>query len=58
VLHLREKDNLEDTVADGIIILKRDFKDIGWEGVAWMTVTQDKVKWSHLLQRVANLQVP
>ena len=55
---MREKDNLEDTVADGIITLKRDFKDIGWEGVAWMTVTQDKVKWSHLLQRVANLQVP
>lgn len=58
MLNLRERDNFEDRGVDGIMILKRDLKDIGWEDVDWMTVTRDKVKWPYLLQIVVNLQVP
>lgn len=28
--------NLEDLGANGKIILKRDFKDVGWEDVYWI----------------------
>ena len=41
VLNLGERDNLEETGLDGKIILKNDFKDICWELVDCITVTQD-----------------
>jgi hypothetical protein len=37
---------------------KRDFREIGWEGVAWMHVAQDRDKWRTFVNTVMNLRVP
>jgi len=33
-------------------------RQIGWEGVDWMHVTQDRDKWRAVVNTVTNLRVP
>jgi hypothetical protein len=33
-------------------------KEIGWEGVDWMDLAQDKDKWFPLVSTVMNIRVP
>jgi hypothetical protein len=35
-----------------------NFQEIGWEGMAWMNVAQDRVMWQAVVNVVRNLQVP
>jgi hypothetical protein len=38
--------------------IKTDFGDIGWDGVDWIGVAQDRGKWRGLVIAVMNLPVP
>jgi hypothetical protein len=38
--------------------IKIDLKEIGWEGVDWMHLTQDRDQWRNLVNTVMNLRVP
>jgi hypothetical protein len=37
---------------------KMDLKDIGWDGMGWIDLAQDKDQWRAHLNTVMNLQVP
>jgi hypothetical protein len=38
--------------------IKIDLADIGWGGVDWIGLTQDKDKWRALVNAIMNLRVP
>jgi hypothetical protein len=35
-----------------------DLRDVGWGGVDWIHLAQDRDQWSALGNRVTNLRVP
>jgi hypothetical protein len=37
---------------------KKDLREIGWNGVDWIDMAQDKDQWRALVNTVLNLQVP
>jgi hypothetical protein len=41
--------------ADNIII---ELREIGWDGVDWVDLAQDRDQWTALVNTVMNLQVP
>jgi hypothetical protein len=38
--------------------IKRNLKEIGWEGVAWIDLAQERDSWLALVKAVLNLCVP
>jgi hypothetical protein len=38
--------------------IKIDLREIGWDGVDWMDLVQDRDQWRALVNTVMNLQVP
>jgi hypothetical protein len=38
--------------------IRMDLREIGWDGVEWMDVAQDRVQWRGLVNTVMNLLVP
>jgi hypothetical protein len=38
--------------------IKMDLQGLGWEGMDWIAVAQDKDRWWALVNVVMNLQVP
>jgi hypothetical protein len=38
--------------------IRMDLKEIGWECVDWMRLTQDREQWRALVKMVINLRVP
>jgi hypothetical protein len=52
-----EKENWEDQDVGGWIIL-RWILEIGWGGVDWIGLSQDRDKWRTLVNAVMNLRVP
>jgi hypothetical protein len=38
--------------------IKRDLLEIGWDGVDWIGLAQDRDKWKALVNAVMNLRVP
>jgi hypothetical protein len=38
--------------------LKMDLREIGWDGVDWIDVAQDRNQWRALVNTVLNLWVP
>jgi hypothetical protein len=38
--------------------IKMDFREIGWGGVDWIDLTQNKDQWRALGNMVMNLRVP
>jgi hypothetical protein len=38
--------------------IKKDLREIGWGGMDWIDVAQDRDQWRTLLNMVLNLQVP
>jgi hypothetical protein len=38
--------------------IKMDLREIGWGGMDWTDLTQDKDKWRTLMNTVLNLRVP
>jgi hypothetical protein len=35
-----------------------DLREIGWDGVDWIDIAQDRVQWRALVNTVLNLWVP
>jgi hypothetical protein len=38
--------------------IKVDLRDIGWDGVDWIDLAQDRDQWRSLVNAVMNLGVP
>jgi hypothetical protein len=38
--------------------IKMDLRDIGWDGVDWIDMAQDRDQWRTLLNTVLNLRFP
>jgi hypothetical protein len=38
--------------------IKMDHREIGWDGMDWIDLAQDKNQWRALLNTVMNLRVP
>jgi hypothetical protein len=38
--------------------IKVDFREIGWGGMEWINLAQDRDQWRALVNMVMNLQVP
>jgi hypothetical protein len=38
--------------------IKMDLRDIGWDGVEWIDMTQDRDQWRAFVNAVLNLRVP
>jgi hypothetical protein len=52
-----EKDHWEDLDVGGRIILKQTFRKIGWGGMDWIDLAQDRSHWRDLVNTVINLRV-
>jgi hypothetical protein len=38
--------------------IKMDLREIGWDGVDWIDIAQDRDQWRALVNTVLNLRVP
>jgi hypothetical protein len=38
--------------------IKIDLRELGWDGVDWIDLAQDRVQWRALVNTVMNLRVP
>jgi hypothetical protein len=38
--------------------IKIDFKEIGWDGMDWINLVQDRDQWRTLVNAVMNLRIP
>jgi hypothetical protein len=38
--------------------IKMDLREIGWSGMYWIDLAQDRDQWSAAVNRVMNLRVP
>jgi hypothetical protein len=38
--------------------IKMDLREIGWDGMDWINVAQDRDQWRALVNMVMNLRVP
>jgi hypothetical protein len=38
--------------------IEMDLRDIGWDGMDWIHLAQDKDQWRALVNTVMNLRVP
>jgi hypothetical protein len=38
--------------------IKMDLREIGWNGMNWIDLAQDRVQWRALVNTVMNLRVP
>jgi hypothetical protein len=49
------------TWTDSLVQLKqrkRDLQEVGWDGVAWIDMAQDRERWRALVHEVMSLRVP
>jgi hypothetical protein len=42
----------------GVDNIKMDLREIGWDGVDWIDMAQDRDQWRALVDTVLNLRVP
>jgi hypothetical protein len=54
---LKEKDDLEDRGINGRLVLEWILGKIGWNGVEWIHLAQDRDQWSALVSAMLNLRV-
>ena len=38
--------------------IKMDLQDVGWRGVDWIAVAEDRDRWRALMNAVMNIRVP
>jgi alpha-glucosidase (family GH31 glycosyl hydrolase) len=50
----KERDHLKDLGVDGI---KLDLGEIGWGGVEWIQLAEDRDRWRAVVSAVMNLRV-
>jgi hypothetical protein len=48
----------QDQDVDGLTILKWILREVGWDGMDWIDLTQDRDQWRALVNAVMNLRVP
>jgi hypothetical protein len=53
-----EKSTLGRTSHGWVDNIKINLREIGWDGVDWIDLAQDKDKWRALVNTVMNLRVP
>jgi hypothetical protein len=41
-----------------IVSIRMDLREIGWDGMDWMDLAQDRDQWRALVNTVMNLRVP
>jgi hypothetical protein len=41
-----------------VVNIKIDLREIGWDGVDWIDLAQDRDQWLALVKTVINLRVP
>jgi hypothetical protein len=51
------RDHWEDQDVGGWIILKMDLRKIGWDGVHWIDMAQERDQWRALVGTVLNIRV-
>jgi hypothetical protein len=56
-LNLRERDHLEDRSLDERIIL-RWIQEVGWRGMNWIDLAQNRVRWLALVNAIMRPRVP
>jgi hypothetical protein len=56
--NLRERDQLGNPDVDGRIIIRWIFKEVGWRGMDWIHLAQDRDRWRALVNAVMNFRVP
>jgi hypothetical protein len=53
----KERDHWEDQDV-GVWTIKMDLREVGWDGVDWIDLAQDRDQWRALVNTVMNLWVP
>jgi hypothetical protein len=38
--------------------IKMDLREVGWDGMDWIDLAQDRVQWRALVNMVMNLRIP
>jgi hypothetical protein len=56
--NLWERDHWGDPGVDGRIILRWIFRDVGYGGMDWIELAQDRDRWRAFVNAVMNLGVP
>jgi hypothetical protein len=56
--NLRERNHLEDPDIDWEDNFKMDHQEVGWGGMDWIDLAQDRVRWQELVNALMNLLVP
>jgi hypothetical protein len=57
VLVMTERDNLEDLGVDGEHTIKVGLQEVGWGGVDWIDLAQDRDRWRAVVNAVMKLRV-
>jgi hypothetical protein len=55
---LREGDHLGHPGVDVEDNIKMDLQEVGWGGMDWIELAQDRDRWQALVNAVMNLRVP
>jgi hypothetical protein len=58
VARMGEKDHQEAQDVGGWIILKWVLREIGWGGMDWIDLAEDRLQWRALVNTVMDLRVP
>jgi hypothetical protein len=54
----KERDHWEDQDVGGWAIIKWILREIGWDGMKWIDLAEDRDQWRALVNMVTNLWVP
>ena len=55
---MKERDYLEDPGVDGEDNIKLDLEEMGYGGMDWIELAQDRDRWQALVNAVMNLRFP
>ena len=53
-----ERDHWEDPDVDESIYINMNLQEVGWGGINWIDVAEDRDRWRGLVNAVMNLRVP
>jgi hypothetical protein len=54
----KERDHYEDQDVGGWVDIKMDLREIGWSGMDWIDLAQDRDQWMAVVNTVMKLRVP